>query len=275
VANSTNTGSGDGLTKAQRRAQRAEQQRAELAARKRKDTTRRVVLTSTAVVALVALVAVLVVVGRNHNSNGGDGTTTASGIPKIGTTKYGLTVGDPKAPHQLIIYEDFLCPYCGHLELESEAKLQAEAKAGKVYIDYRPFNLLAPPQDSTYSARALNAFIAVKEIAGDDAALTFHNLLYHNQPEEPGPGDDTAGLIKLADQAVPQADRSKVAAAITNNTYSSAVQQVTSDVEQGAGISGTPTVYFDGKTYSDTSGTHTDAFAAYENMADNLIAAVK
>lgn len=259
------TGSDGALSKSQQRALRAEQQKAELAARSRVQNRRRSLLVSGAVVVLVALVAVLVVVGKHA---GGGGATAEP-------SQYWLNVGNPKAPHQMVIYEDYLCPYCDHMEAKSGTQLQAAAKAGKVYISYRPFNLLA--QDGPYSERALNAFLAVKQYAGDDAALKFHNELYQQQPAEPGPQDaDSDDLIAMANDVVPKADQAKVADAIKGNKYKSAVSTITSYVLNTKHVQGTPTVYLDGKPFTDQSGSNTDpTFGASENLGDNMVKAVQ
>lgn len=259
-----------GLSKAAQRAARAAAANAEMAARKRKEQMRRAGLYGVGLIALIAIVVVLVFVGKNHSSSNSD---TATGMPAIGKSKYGFTVGNPSAPHTIIFYEDFLCPHCGHVERASEAGLDAAAKAGKVYIEYRPFNLLAG--DGTYSEQADNAFEAVREIAGDTVALAYHNLLFKNQPAEPGPADGRPQLIQWADQVVPAADQQKVADAINNNTYASFVSAETAEAEGPAGVNSTPTIYFDGSLYSNTSGNATGEFAPDDNMGANLVKAVQ
>ncbi len=65
-------------------------------------------------------------------------------------SQYGLGVGDDNAPVHMIIYEDFLCPACGYVESQTHEQLQAAADAGKVHLEYRPFNFL----QTDYSVQA-------------------------------------------------------------------------------------------------------------------------
>jgi protein-disulfide isomerase len=268
-----------GQSKAAQRAARAAQANAEMAARKRKAQMRRAGLYSVGLVALVALVVVLVFVGKDKSndtatdpsSGGSDGTSSTGGLPAIGQTKYGLTVGDPSAPHQVIVYEDFICPYCGAFEAASHDDLAKAAAAGKVYIDYRPFHLL--PED--YSSQAASAFFAVKDLAGDTVAKQFHDVLYAKQPSEQGPYPSIDDIVTEANTVVPAADQAKVDDAIRNGTYDSWVPEATDQAEKDAGVNGTPTVYFDGKVYNDVSGTATGTFGGMQNMATNLVKAVQ
>ena len=143
-------GSNDGRSKAERRHERAAEASAALAARRRREQIRRVAIIGVIVVAVAAVFTVLVWAGNNKSSS------SASGAPPAGQSSYGMAIGNPNAPHQVVIYEDFLCPYCGMFEASSHDGLAAAAAAGKVYVDYRPFHFLQP----TYSAQALNAFAA-------------------------------------------------------------------------------------------------------------------
>ena len=69
----------------------------------------------------------------------------------------------------------------------------AAADKGTVQVEYRPFHLL---QDD-YSTRALSAWAAVLEQGTPKQALSFHDLLYDNQPYEAAP--DKPDGAKLAD----------------------------------------------------------------------------
>lgn len=241
---------------AQTRAAAAAKVAAEAKRRERRNTTLKIA----AVVAAMAVIVVVGVIAGTHRGTNGKVDTSAASNASAAT--YSLAVGDKSAPHTIVFYEDFLCPYCGMTERASEAGLDAAAKAGKVYIEYRPFNLLS---SDPYSAQALNAFAAVRDIAGDDVALQFHNLLYENQPAEPGPKDGRDDLIKLADQVVPAPDQAKVADAIKNDSYASYVKGATAAAEK-AGVSGTPTILLDGENYQDGNN--------WADIGQNLVKAV-
>lgn len=247
---------GGAPSKSERRAQRAAQASAELAARRRREQIRRVAIVGAIVVALAVVFTVLV-----WTNNGGDSSDTA-GAPPAGQSSYGLDIGDPNAPHTVVIYEDFLCPYCDMFETASHDGLAAAAAAGKVYLEYRPFHFL--PED--YSAQALNAFAAVKDIAGVDAAKKFHDYLYANQPSEQGPFPSLDDLAKSANQFVPAAKQQQVDDAIKNNSYQSYVDGATKQAEQQAHVTGTPTILLDGNGFLKGN--------SWPDIANNLIAAV-
>jgi len=247
---------GDAPSKAERRAQRAAEASAELAARRRREQVRRVAIVGAIVVALAAVFTVLIW------TNNGNSTSTSSGAPPAGQSSYGMTIGNPNAPHTVVIYEDFLCPYCGMFEASSHTGLAAAAAAGKVFLEYRPFHFL--PED--YSAQALNAFAAVKDIAGTDAAKKFHDYLYAHQPSEQGPFPSLDDLAKSANQFVPSDKQQQVDQAIQNNSYQSFVDGATNEAKTKANVSGTPTILLDGNPFLKGS--------SWPDVAKNLVAAV-
>ncbi|MDO9395295.1 MAG: thioredoxin domain-containing protein, partial [Herbiconiux sp.] len=161
---------------------------------------------------VVAVILVLVVGGVLIQQSRDTSTDVAA--PGAGTTDYGLTIGEADAPHELIIYEDFLCPFCGELEAASREELATLADEGKVQVEYRPFDLLSRISD--YSARSTNAFAVVLEESGPEVAKKYHDLLFENQPEESGPFPDNGDLLDLAVEA--GAEESAVADGIENLT---------------------------------------------------------
>jgi protein-disulfide isomerase len=172
-------------------------------------------------------------------------TTSAVTAPATGS-KYGVTVGPASAPHTVVIYEDFLCPYCGELEATTHDDLARLAAAGKVRVEYRPFELLSTLGD--YSARSAGAFSIVLDKSGPAVAKKFHDLLYENQPDEKGPFPDDAALVKLAVQA--GAQESAVKSAIEGEDGSAWVKGATRAAFD-AGVRSTPTVLLDGKLFQD------------------------
>ena len=84
---------------------RAERAAAALKEKQRRER-RRQILTAIGVVVAIALV---VGGGFLINSMRDDTEETAAKIPPPGS-EYGLTIGSADAPHQVVVYEDFLCP---------------------------------------------------------------------------------------------------------------------------------------------------------------------
>lgn len=177
---------------------------------------------------------------------------------------HGVTIGDPDAPHQVVIYEDFLCPFCGELESATRADLTQAAADGKVYVEYRPFVLL--DRIGPYSEEATNAFAVVLDAAGPEVAKEFHDVLYTNQPAEdadPFPSDDE--LVEWAVEAgATEADVRPGIEGMAQQDWVDAATQAALD----AGVQGTPTVLLDGEAFGGDS-------ANVDELADSLIDAVQ
>ena len=131
---------------------------------------------------IVVFVIAIIASGAIIFQSGRDTTGDKSSKPKSAAGNYALAIGKKSAPVKVVIYEDYQCPFCRAFEMGSRDFLHADAAAGKVYVEYRPIAFL-----NDYSVRSLNAFAAVLDDAGPDAALKFHDLLFDNQPSEQGP----------------------------------------------------------------------------------------
>jgi protein-disulfide isomerase len=227
------------MSKKNRANDRASRAAAALREQQREEARRRnLMIGGVVLVLLVAIIGGFLIV-RSQD------TTTAVAAPATGS-RYGVTVGPASAPHDVVIYEDFLCPYCGELEATTRDDLARLASEGKVRVEYRPFELLSTL--GTYSARSAGAFSIVLEKSGPAVAKKFHDLLYENQPDEKGPFPDNAALVKLAVQA--GAQESAVKSAIEGDDNSHWVTQAT-QAALDAGVRSTPTVLLDGKVFQD------------------------
>ncbi|WP_245156041.1 thioredoxin domain-containing protein [Nocardioides sp. 503] len=234
--------------KAQARAERAaELIRQQQAAERR----RNLLVVAGVVVAMVLIVGVLFFVNASRDS--ADDIDAAP----AGQSDFGLTIGDSGAPHDVVIYEDFLCPFCGQLERESSDQLDKLAKEGKVQVEYRPFNLL----QTDYSVAAANAFAVLLDKEGPEVAKKFHDLIYADQPSESGEQPGADWLLEKAVDA--GADEAAVKPGIEGLTEKDWVEDATKAAAD-AGVSSTPTILLDGKAYQDGR--------TIEEIADNLVA---
>jgi protein-disulfide isomerase len=245
------------LSNKQKQQLRTERAAAALKEKQRRERRRQIL---TVVGVLVALV-VIVGGGFAINSMRDTTKTTAAGIPPPGSS-FGLTIGSGSAPHQVVVYEDFLCPFCGEFEKASHEQLAQLAADGKVQVEYRPFILLngAGP----YSSRATMVWSLVLQQDGPDVAKKFHDLLYANQPSEQGPFPSQQDLVALAGQA--GADTTKLQTAIDAGDGIDWPVDATKSAEN-LGVHSTPTIILDGKPYA--SG------ATPADLAANLIKAVQ
>jgi protein-disulfide isomerase len=216
----------------------------------RVERNRRIVI----VVAVVAMLAVVVAAGFWYTSGSDSGGRAAATTAETSVGDHALVVGgNDRAKFKVVVYEDFLCPYCREFELATRDFLHADADKGLVQVEYRPFHLL--PDD--YSVRALNAFAAVLG-ESPQKALAFHDLLYDNQPYENAA--DKPDAAKLAEWAASVgADKGAVQKAVEAND--AAWKDAANSAAAAAGADVTPTVHVNGKPL---------AGATVTDMADNL-----
>ena len=210
---------------------------------------------ATRMIAGVVVAILLVVLGGFFLTRALD-TSGEVSAPPAGSGSYGVAIGQKSAPHDVVIYEDFLCPYCGQLERASHEKLAALADQGKVYVEYRPINLL----DTDYSVAAASAFKTVLDDAGPAAAKRFHDELYADQPSEGGPFPDSSWLVDKAVAA--GASRGAVSSAIEHTSEQGWVEQA-SAMAHDSGVRSTPTVLLDGKVFTD--------WTTIDDLANNIV----
>lgn len=235
---------------------RAERAATLMAEREREAKRRQRVTVIGIVLGLVLVVAAGFAVNRLRDTS--DEVSDAGGS----AATYGLTIGPDDAPHEVVVYEDFLCPVCGSFEVASRDQLAELAAAGKVKVTYRPFVLLDRLGD--YSERSAAAFSVVLDKSGAEVAKKFHDLLFENQPSEEGPMLDDDELVALAVEA--GADEGEVGDAIRDLAGADWAAGAT-DAAIDAGVSSTPTVLLDGSRYTDGR--------TMEQLAENLVAAVQ
>jgi protein-disulfide isomerase len=225
------------MSKRNKAAERAARVAALKAEQERKERQRRLLTIGGVVGALLVIVVVAVWL----QMRGGDIDETAD-APAGATPDYGLKLGEADADHEVVIYEDFLCPACKAFEDASADTLDTAVADGRATVEYRPLDFLSRFGD--YSQRTANAFAVVLDAAGPDVAKEFHDILYAEQPAEEGDHPDDAWLIDKAVEA--GATESEVADGIENLEFEAwvgnGVKAATS-----AGIQGTPTVIVDGE----------------------------
>jgi protein-disulfide isomerase len=240
-------------SKASERAQKAAEFRA---AQKKKESRRRLLTIGGVALAMILIVGGAIAVSLWQQDKDQKKLEQAVSAP----SDYGVAIGPTDAPHDVVIYEDFLCPFCGQLEKATRDDLARLAADGKVRVEYRPFDLLSRLGD--YPIRATSAFALVLEKSGPDVAKKFHDLLYENQPSEEDPGAVTNDdLVKLAVEA--GASESDVKEGIESLSHKSWVDEATAEAAK-AGVTGTPTILLDGKVFQDGR--------TVEELASNLVA---
>ena len=237
-------------TQAKREARRARTDRAKVASEeRRKAEKRKQQLTR---VGVVAGVLVLLVGGYFFVSS--LGSDKADTPPAGASGDYGLVLGEPDAPRAVVIYEDFLCPFCGQLEQAVGEQLDAAVEAGEIKVEYRPLGFLARISD--YSPQSANAFAVVLDSSGPEVAKEFHDLLYADQPSEEGPFPDDDDLVALAVEA--GAEEADVRPGIEDMAFEGWVDGA-NDAASKADVNSTPSVFVDGEL---VEGQSVDEIAA-------------
>ena len=226
------------MSKQSREQSRTERAAAVRAAQARKERNRRVAL----VVGIVVLLGAVIAGGAWLGSGGGGkGSTTGPDAKNVTAGTASLQLGDPAAPVKVVIYEDFLCPYCRELEASTRDFLKENADKGRVYVEYQPINLL---RSFDYSAKAMNAWAAVLKHASPGAALRLHNILYDNQPYEQA--SNQVSDSQIADwvrQAGADTAEVRKAMESRDTAFFDAAQQAMTK----ANVTSTPTVFINGK----------------------------
>jgi protein-disulfide isomerase len=237
-----------------RQQSKTERAQALMREQQRRERTRNLLVVAAVVVA-IAIIAVAMVVVQSKSDKTGQ-AAGASGTPHNLTGSYSLTVGRSSAPTTVKLYEDFQCPICKGFEQVAGQKVQAAIADGKIKVDYHMVAFLDRSSTTNYSSRALNAGMAVLSTAGPDAFLKFHTLAYQNQPAENTAGVPDSTLIDWAVQA--GADRSKVTPLIDGNVYHQWVLNATDQMSKD-GVSGTPTIFINGKNQGSNPQVATQA----------------
>ena len=200
------------------------------------------------VVSLVSLIGISVQASRAKVQ----GSLTATNA----SVTNGVVLGKAAAPITVDVYEDFQCPICETFETSASADLAKLVKAGSIKIKYHIMAFLdSSSSGNRYSSRAANAGLC----ASDINAATFqayHAVLYGKdttggkvQPEEGGDGRTDAQLEAYLKQALPKATTDQTATfttCVASETHKALVAATTDNASK-RGVTGTPTVYVDGK----------------------------
>jgi protein-disulfide isomerase len=206
----------------------------------RKERRRRSFVVSGAVVVVLAL---LLVIGYVVQSRRDDSTATAT-APAGAVSGLAVPAGKASAPVKVVVYEDFMCPFCGQFEAAGRSAFGKDIAAGKVQFQYHVLNFLDDKSSSDYSTRAANALAVVLDTSGQGIAKKFHDQLFENQPEENSAGLSDDELVDLAVQA--GAKESAVRPDIEGLGFEGWVKKVADQASKDE-VDRTPTVLVDGK----------------------------
>jgi protein-disulfide isomerase len=208
-------------------------------------------------VVLVVLAVLAAVVSAGVLLSGGNQSAASAGpSPKAVARGQALVVGDnPDAKVKVVVYEDFLCPYCREFESATRSFIRKDAEEGKVLVEYRPFNLLQDP----YAKLALTAWSAVLQKGTGKQALALHDLLYDKQPyEDDADKPDIDQIVEWAEQAGVKDDTVLNAMRKDDAAFVRATNLAASE----ANVQGTPTVVVDDRVLQGSPAQMADQVTA-------------
>jgi protein-disulfide isomerase len=173
-----------------------------------------------------------------------NGKAAPSGVPANATASGdGIVTGT--GPVKVEIYQDYLCPYCKLFHESAGPTLAQLAQNGTITLVVHPIAILDEQRTNAYSSRSA----AASGCAADDGRFgAFDAALYANQPREgtAGPADDD--LVRLGEVAGLSGSFGQC---VRDGTYSRWPAHVTDEASR-RGVSGTPTVYVNGKQVTAT-----------------------
>jgi protein-disulfide isomerase len=186
-------------------------------------------------------------------------TNTSAAIPSTVSVEdgYGMVFNkDVKDVPFIEIYEDFQCPACQRFEAISGEYIEDLINTKQAKVAFHMLSFLG--DESQIAANAAGC------AADQDKFLTFHKLLYANQPPE-NSGVWTSSYFKTLSIGLGITD-SGYDTCIANNEYKDWVVNV---ANEGAkrNINSTPTVFINGKEI--------DRNKAYNSLAEFMLAVKK
>jgi protein-disulfide isomerase len=232
------------------------------AAQRRAEQRRRNLAVGGVAVAVIALVVGIgVAVQSSRDTTGADVVVPAGAVDK-----YGVPRGDANAPVTMDLYEDFQCPICKAYEGVLGDTITKNVDAGTLRVVYHPMAFLDSQSSTKYSSRALETAACVLNQDGPKTYIALHGLLFEHQPAEGSAGLTDEQLASLAEQA--GASKANVERCQSNDTFAGWVKAAT-DAASKAHVTGTPTMFIDGKVVPITSqGTPQGAIDLVQQTID-------
>jgi len=159
-------------------------------------------------------------------------------------------------PVKVVLYVDFICPVCKDFESRYNQTLTTLRNDGKITVEYRAPGFLDSRSTTNYSSRAANAAACVVNESPDKYAA-FVDALFAKQPKEGTAGLSDDDLKKMATDV----GSASIDKCVDDKTYRPYVKYTTKEAA-AIGVTGTPTVFVDGKQWGkgDSAQTPFDQF---------------
>jgi protein-disulfide isomerase len=205
--------------------------------------------------------------GALISADGGDITTVTTGAILAGEEPVATVPVDDDGVADIVVYVDYLCPFCGQFETTNGEQIEALVAEGAATLEIHPLSFLdSASRNTEYSTRAANAVACVANF-DPDSVLAVNTALFANQPEENTTALDDDALKSLISAA--GADSESITTCIDDRTFGDWVAEATDRALEGPlpnadidSVAGTPTVLVNGAQYNGALDDP-DAFAAF------------
>ena len=237
-----------------RRQARAAQQAALARARRRRTLTQLAIVGGVAVV-VIAIIATAVVLGTRGDDNPAAGAPVATGTTLVdGTsvpfaiggndaTANGVRVGSTDAKVSMDLWVDYSCPHCQEFEATNNATVTSLVASGKLAVTYHNIQIVT---DYGTEAGSASACMAVHD---PTAWPAYNAALYVNHSA----ATDGWGASDFARFAAANGGGDATQKCTTDGTYRSWITANTA-ASTKADVTGTPTMFIDGKKTDTLSG---------------------
>ena len=217
----------------------AERRRQEQAAARRRAML--ITISGLAVLALVVGITVFVTTKKEERTQRATAYTGPL-APLNRETDGAVTMAKSGVTAPLLeIFEDFQCPICKEFENASGSTIKRLAAEGKVKVVYRPFQLFQDEPLSSNSLRAANAALCTP--AGK--WVSYHDTLFKFQPPEGKQGFANKDLVAWGtDLGITEP---AFAPCVNDTQRSGQLDQMTKYATAQRKVTGTPTVFLDGR----------------------------
>jgi protein-disulfide isomerase len=228
--------------------------------RHREQIRNRIIVIALVVVGALLVTFALILPSINNATIAANATKTAANAspvpvvtitPKVYNTKVdGVHLGDPNAPVKVDAYEDFRCSACLYFSESVEPQIiQTYVETGKVYFTYHFFIVIDGNDGTNASNQAANAALCASE---QNRFWDYHATLYANQLTESASLYTDARLVTMAENL--KLDMTAFNQCFQAKKYASDIQK---DIALGQtlSITGTPSIFVNGKVVSNFSNT--------------------
>lgn len=223
-----------------------EQARAE---RARRD--RRIRLVGGIVLGAVILVGILIAVNSGGGKKGGlqtgtQANSTAAAVTQMfaGIPQSGATLGNPNAPVTMTYFGDYECPVCQAFTLQGgfPQLVANDVRAGKVKVVYKSFCTATcnGPNPNIFTSQQVAGLSAGKQ----SKFWNYTELFYRQQGQE-DTGYVTQSYLTGLAQQIPGLNLSAWQTGLNDPTLAAQVQS-DQNTAKSVGVSGTPTLLFQG-----------------------------